>query len=801
MNVRPSTTHFRTTFLTLGVAIALYGNTAFGASATTSGANVFATVAHATALRHGDALLGALPMAQPIHIEVALKMRDRDGLDAFIQNNAKNQAHGVAAQLMTPAQFLANHAPTQAQAQSVANYLIRNGYTHVVIAPNRLLVSADGTARTARDAFMTTFAQIRTHDGRIAFANTDEVRIPAALSGKVLAVVGLQNVHLPHSDAQLIHADAAQPQLVMTHLPTEFSAIYGGGGSTLASAANTTIGIVSSSSVGINGSINQVVSDLNTFTAYNSLPLVAISIVNTNGISGTPFVDTVSDVASQNIVGMAGGRVGSLVFYNIPVVTDANLTADFNKIVSSNSAKIIDVPFGICETDALNDGSAAADDAIFALAAAHGQTFSVEAGNGGGADQCGDHGNTPSWPAASQYVIAVNGTQLDASGSTWSSESVWAGTGGSPSTFEPMPNWQAAFGVPGTTRSVADVAFDADPKSGSKVIVNNVLTSIGGTDVSSALFAGLWARVLQVRGTTYGFAAPVIYALPAADFHDITVGTNSGGKPGVGFPAAPGYDFPSGRGSMILSNVMADSVGLGNKPPVASFTFSLHYPEVYFRDTSTDDGTIASHLWDFGDGTSSNGRGPHHTYAVDGGYTVSEKVTDNDGAVANVAHNVYVSPPQLLKNPGFETGSFAPWVVINNCNLDGNPADAHTGHFAAANGTFGCQIFQRVAIPATVTSATLSLYLWVRNSSDSATGSMTLEVTDDTTAGHVLATLATFSNLDGATGCNGTCPPNYARHTYDMTPFKGQTVRVRFIHSYSNNGTLFFVDDVTLPYQ
>jgi len=41
-------------------------------------------VAHATTLQAGDAVIGALPANAPMHIVVALRLRDVQGLDAFI---------------------------------------------------------------------------------------------------------------------------------------------------------------------------------------------------------------------------------------------------------------------------------------------------------------------------------------------------------------------------------------------------------------------------------------------------------------------------------------------------------------------------------------------------------------------------------------------------------------------------------------------------------------------------------------------------------------------------------------------
>src|SRR5699024_10498158 len=228
----------------------------------------------------------------------------------------------------------------------------------------------------------------------------------------------------------------------------------------------------------------------------------------------------------------------------------------------------------------------------FQQAVAQGQTFSVATGDSG-VDECGDGGTTPSWPAASQYVVAVAGTRVNTSGTNWLSESVWSDTGGSESSFEPQPSWQQGL-FSGNHRGVADVAYPGDPSSGALVIVNGRTQQIGGTSLSATMFAGFWARVLATKGSDVGFAAPLLYALPSSDFHDITSGNNGGEQ------AGPGYDLASGLGSIIMSKAMSDLGGgstptPGNTPPSAGFTDSINGLSVSFADTSTDsDGSIAS---------------------------------------------------------------------------------------------------------------------------------------------------------------------------------------------------------------
>ena len=79
-----------------------------------------------------------------------------------------------------------------------------------------------------------------------------------------------------------------------------------------------------------------------------------------------------------------------------------------------------------------------------------------------------------------------------------------------------------------------------------------------------------------------------------------------------------------------------------NPPPVASFTAPACTTGVpcSFDDTSTDDGTIATRTWDFGDGSAElrTAQDPvSHTYTTAGGYTVTLTVVDNGGATSDPA--------------------------------------------------------------------------------------------------------------------------------------------------------------------
>lgn len=532
--------------LAMGAGLALAS-----AAATSTGVNTtwHTTATHAQLSASTANLSNAVAFNMPVHVQVALKLQHRDALDSFIAA-AQNPASPTFGAKLQPTDLAARFLPTAAQAQAVADYMIRAGFTHVAISANRLLVSADGTAASARTAFGTRLVKVATRSGRQAFANIDDVKVPAALANSVLSVDGLQTVSHPHT---MIVPAASSWQVfkgrpgsgggatLVGHNPTTFPTIYNAGSTP--NASTITVGIIS------DGDMSQPLRDLTSFTTANHLPAVNTQVV----VVGTPGTDTSGtpewDLDSQDIVGMSGG-VGKLIFYAANSLSNSALTAAFNQAVSDNQARVINVSLGECETSAYNDGSMAADDQILAMGVAQGQTFSISTGDSG-SNECTKKptGTTPSYPASSPYVIAVSGTSVATdSSSNWLSETLWSGAGGSPSTVEPKPSWQTQGG--GTTRDVADVAFDADPNSGAIIIVNGSNAQYGGTSLAAPLFAATWARMLAAH-STLGFAGPHLYTVSTSSYHDITSGSNGGET------ATVGWDYASGFGSGIVSALNA----------------------------------------------------------------------------------------------------------------------------------------------------------------------------------------------------------------------------------------------------
>lgn len=293
-----------------------------------------------------------------------------------------------------------------------------------------------------------------------------------------------------------------------------------------------------------------------------------------------------------------------VVFYNAPddAQTDQALLDDisnaFNRAVSDNVAKVINVSLGWCETDSDASSIRSADNNIFKQAVAQGQTFSVSSGDEG-AYECSTSrvsgvGGVPntthysvSAPASSPYVIAVGGTTLYTSGSTWANETVWNeglqaigyydnegdydstkrlwATGGGYSTVEAAPSWQSSS-VTGTSsgRALPDIAFDAASSTGAILYYNGSTTDgsgnpnqVGGTSLASPIFVGIWARLQSANGNALGFPAASLYQYfpsNASLLHDVTSGNNGSGSY-KGFAAATGWDGSTGFGSIDISKL------------------------------------------------------------------------------------------------------------------------------------------------------------------------------------------------------------------------------------------------------
>ena len=261
----------------------------------------------------------------------------------------------------------------------------------------------------------------------------------------------------------------------------------------------------------------------------------------------------------------------------------------------------------------------------------------------------------------------------------------------------------------------------------------------------------------------------------------------------------------SGNGS-TSSKTSAVTVSASGGTPTANFTYTISRLTVNFTDTSTDSGgSIGMHSWNFADGSTSTAANPSHTYASAGTYSVSETVYDsvnNRSSTKTVSITVTASTSsQLIVNGGFETGSAAPWALTAGvlCSNSGCPGEtAHSGSWFAWLDGYGFThtdtATQTVSIAAGKTTATLAFYLHIDTQEVGSIAYDTLRVQVLNSSGTVLATLATYSNVNAASG--------YSLHSLNMNAYIGQTVQIRFYgHEDWSLATSFVIDDVTLTVQ
>ncbi len=82
----------------------------------------------------------------------------------------------------------------------------------------------------------------------------------------------------------------------------------------------------------------------------------------------------------------------------------------------------------------------------------------------------------------------------------------------------------------------------------------------------------------------------------------------------------------------------------GNEVPTAGFSYAKDGLSVSFTDDSFDaDGSIVSRLWSFGDGAESNEENPIYAYSLEGSYTVTLMIEDDQGATAVSSQVIEVS--------------------------------------------------------------------------------------------------------------------------------------------------------------
>jgi subtilisin family serine protease len=157
-------------------------------------------------------------------------------------------------------------------------------------------------------------------------------------------------------------------------------------------------------------------------------------------------------------------------------------------------------------------------------------------------------------------------------------------------------------------------------------------------------------------------------------------------------------------------------------------------------------------------------------------------------------------PPgsQLLLNPGFESGNVN-WIATAGVVTNSTGRTPRTGSWYAWLDGYGTThtdtLYQQITIPSSATGATLTFYVKIDTAeTTTVTAYDRLSVQIRNSSNTVLATLATYSNLNKSAG--------YVLKSFDLTAYRGQTIRVYFLGTEDSTlQTSFVIDDTAVNVQ
>lgn len=483
-------------------------------------------------------------------------------------------------QYLTPAQFRKQFAPSQAQVNAVQSWLRAQGFNIDYTPQNNHYVEAEGTVAQAEAAFGVNFGMYNVN-GQAVRSPSSDVSIPSSLVGTVTGVLGLDDssvfVHFDHIiDAPPSAGFRNSPPLSAYWAEQTSPYAYPSGFtdvSTPATASWTVKGYTPAQIKGAYGISNTydgsgqtvaiidayasptIFSDVNQWSTNRGLPTMSPSEfvqVIAPGTYNRPqnkkqdpqgwYGEETLDV--EAVHGMAPGA--KIVFVGAPN-NYQDLDAAMNHVVDMGLAQIVTNSYGF-PTELLPPGYVKPFEDTLVQAAAEGIGVYFSSGDNG--DETINFGfATPDWPPASPWVTAVGGTSLGVSQtntrvletgwgtSTYSCNTTtlacnrtgWLyGAGGGVSQLFAEPSYQVNAGLSFTGRAEPDVAALADPQTGlligqTQTFPNGVSYDeyrIGGTSLSSPIFAGLMALADQAAGHPHGFANPLFYENPTA-FYDV----------------------------------------------------------------------------------------------------------------------------------------------------------------------------------------------------------------------------------------------------------------------------------------
>ena len=487
-------------------------------------------------------MLGHLPAAQQLKLNIALPLRNEAELDALLQK-LYDKKSGLYHQFLSVEEFTARFGPTEQDYAEVTRFAEENGLKVTGTYENRMVLNVTGSVANIEKAFHVTMNWYEHPTEKRAFYSADREPSPE-LGVKLWHITGLDNFSIPQP-AGLKQNAQAPPHTTGSgpsgyFLGSDFRAAYYGG--TALTGAGQSVGLLEFAGY------NQA--DVAKYFSTVGQPLtVSVVGVSADGssLSCTGSCDDTEQVLDIEVaISMAPGMNQVRVY-----VSDTSDVSMFNKMASENLAKSLSCSWGWSPADT------SSDDPIFKEFAAQGQNLFVASGDSGAYRKKSRY----VYPADDAFVTSVGGTDLVTAspGGPWQSETGWVDSGGGPSPDGiAIPSYQKTAGVitagnkgSTTLRNAPDVA--AEGNTDNYICYDGKCAGgWGGTSFAAPRWAGYLALVNQQSVShghaTLGFLNPTIYSIGlgpnyGTDFHDISSGSNRT------YSAIKGYDRVTGWGS------------------------------------------------------------------------------------------------------------------------------------------------------------------------------------------------------------------------------------------------------------
>jgi kumamolisin len=430
----------------------------------------------------------------------------------------------------------------------------------------------DGTAADVADAFGVAVHNYRGRRGQVFYASARQPSVPEALTGEVSGLGRILG-YSPHHLAHPLPLPRDVPPLGLTP-----------------DALLRTYNATPLSTAGVTGARQTIVffefddyrqDDLDLYAGMSGLPPIGPTVLG--GRAGEPGGETVMDLEIAHAIAPAARLV---VVNALPTVQGGGTYPKIASLMDSVDRQFPGAVWSLSIGWGCDRLLTAADlvpvRSALTTAQSHGTSAFDASGDRGGLE-CKGGQDWSSPPGASDVgldsvaslpeMTDVGGTTLstDANG-MWLAEQSWGdfplsqGTGGGVSALFSRPAWQSGlYSETGAgQRLTPDVAADADPSTGVKIVLNQRVLAGGGTSQSAPIWAGLTALMNQWLsghgGHALGNLNPLLYRVAAGAarpaYHDVMLGGNAV------YRAGQGFDLVTGLGSPNVDNLVRDLLDL-----------------------------------------------------------------------------------------------------------------------------------------------------------------------------------------------------------------------------------------------